>query len=146
MITVNPYLMFNGNCEEAFSFYKKVLKKECSHLSRFKEQPENPECKILDEDKEKIMHISLDLDENSSIMGCDIPSNSHGPSVVGNNFSLSLNISSKEEADRIFKELAQGGEICMPMAETFWGSYFGMVMDKYNINWMISFYKNLDNH
>jgi len=138
MATTNTYLNFNGNCEEAFSFYKSVFGGEFSYLGRFAEMPESEDYKVPEEDKSKIMHISLPIGA-STLMGSDVGGEWAPTFIQGNNFSISITADSKEEADRLFKELADGGQITMPLESTFWGDYFGMLTDKFGINWMLSF-------
>lgn len=142
MATINPYLHFLGSCEEAFNFYKSVFGGEFSYVGRYDEMPENPEYPISETDKQKIMHISLPISQETVLMGSD--TGVHGPpnNVVGNNISISAGATSKEEADRIFNRLAEGGKITMPIADMFWGDYFGMCTDKFDINWMVVFGPN----
>lgn len=139
MTTVNVYLTFDGNCEEAFNFYQAVFNKEVSMMNRFAEMPDSPEFTIPEDHKNRIMHVTLPISEETNIMGSDtIPG--FGPGLtVGNNFSLSINPESKAHADEVFQKLSEGGEITMPMSDTFWGAYFGTVRDKFGINWMINF-------
>lgn len=139
----NVYLNFNGNCEEAFNFYKTVFEKEFSYLSKFKDIPEGEDkSKMHPDDAEKIMHVSILLTENCAIMGSDTGTEWAKHYVQGNNFSISLNADSIQEADKIFNALSAGGQITMPMNKTFWGDYFGMCTDKFGINWMMSFNEN----
>ena len=139
MATVNAYLNFEGTCEEAFHFYRSVFGGEYGYVGRYSEMPsEEP---LPEEDKQKIMHMSLPIG-NTVLMGSDSAGQWGGNTVVGNNVSLSINTNSREEADRIFKGLSNGGTVTMPMNETFWGSYFGMFTDKYGINWMVSYDQN----
>ena len=139
MATVNVYLTFEGNCEEAFNFYKKVFGNEFLMMSRFNEMPESPEYSVAESDKNRIMHVTLPIGGDTVLMGSDTASN-HGPElVVGNNFSISISPDSKADADKYFKALANGGKVTMPMQDAFWGSYFGMLTDKFGINWMINF-------
>jgi PhnB protein len=139
MTTVNVYLTFDGNCEGAFNFYKSVLGGEFSSLNRFSEMPPDPNYPVPDADKDKLMHISLPVSKETAIMGSDAPLGFGAPLVKGNNFTLSLNPDSREEADRIFGGLSQGGKVGQEMAEMFWGSYFGMFVDKFGVNWMVNF-------
>jgi len=135
---VNVYLIFNGNCEEAFNFYKEAFGKEFEMISRFKEMPPvNGQPAVPEEDADKIMHISLPIDGDSVLMGSDIGAGSSGNYTTGNNFSVSVSTETRSEADRIFTELSAGGEITMKMEDTFWGEYFGMFTDKFGIGWMI---------
>ncbi|OIQ27728.1 MAG: VOC family protein [Bacteroidetes bacterium MedPE-SWsnd-G2] len=138
MITANTYLTFNGNCEAAFNFYKSVFGGDFDFIGRYKEMPNDPNCEVNPEDAEKIMHVSLRIG-GSTIMGSDTGGEWAANYKAGNNFSISLNAESKEEADRLFKALSEEGSITMPMNTTFWGSYFGMFTDKFGIQWMMSF-------
>ena len=136
MIKLNPYLNFDGNCEEAFNFYKTIFGGEFSYFSRMSEM-QNEE--IPEGDKNLIMHVSLPIG-NDILMGSDVPSEMKSQFKSGNNNYISLSPNSREEADRLFNELSSGGEIEMPMAEMFWGDYFGSFRDKYGIWWMINYY------
>jgi len=141
MASLNTYLTFNGNCEEAFDFYKSVFGGEYPHVGRFKEMPPDPRFKLSEGDMEKIMHISLPIGKNSILMGSDTAAEWSSSFRVGNNFSISITTESKDEADRLFQELSINGKVTMPMNQTFWGSYFGILSDQFEINWMISFVK-----
>lgn len=138
MTVINIYLTFDGNCEEAFEYYKTVFNKEFSDVNRFSEMPPSEDMTIADADKNKLMHISMPISSETVLMGSDMIEGFGPPLVVGNNFSISVRPDSREEADRIFNALSDGGEVTMPMDETFWGAYFGMTTDKYGIAWMIN--------
>jgi len=140
MITVNPYLYFNGNCEEAFNFYKSVFEVEFQYVGRYKDVPQT-ERHIFQEQDNKILHISLPISKQTILMGSDNVE-VHKEVMAYSNFSLSINTDKKEEADKLFKKLSKGGKIRLPMNETFWGSYYGVVNDKFGINWKISFEAN----
>jgi PhnB protein len=143
MTTVNVYLNFDGNCEEAFSFYKSVFGGEFPYIGRYKDMPaEEGRPPLPKEMENKIMHISLQISKETIIMGSDIGGEWASTFKQGNNFTLSLNTDSKEEADRLFLGLSAGGKVTMPLNLTFWGDYFGMFTDKFGINWMISFNTN----
>lgn len=139
MATVNTYITFNGFCEEAFLFYKSVFGGEFSYLGRFKDMPipEGHTCPAGEADK--IMHVSLPISKETSIMGSDSFESFGNETIYGNNFSLSLNTQSKEEADKLFSALSASGKITMPMENTFWNAYFGTFTDKFGINWMVNF-------
>lgn len=139
MTSVNPYLTFNGNCEEAFNFYRSVFGGEFQMLGRFAEMPPSDEYEISEEDAQKVMHVSLPISTESTLMGSDTVGEWGKDFAQGNNFSISIGTDGKEEADRLFGGLSEGGEARMPMNQTFWGSYFGMLTDKFGINWMVSF-------
>ena len=139
MTTINTYLTFNGNCEEAFNFYKAVFGGEFAHVGRFKEMPDDPRFLIAEEDKNKIMHMSYPINKEAVLMGSDTGGEWASNFKQGNNFSISINTDSQKEADRLFNSLSENGKIIMPMEKTFWGSYFGMFTDQFGIQWMVSF-------
>jgi PhnB protein len=140
MKTINPYLNFSGDTEEAFNFYRSIFGGEFVGLTRFKDTPE--EGKLSDLEKEKIMHISMPVGKQNILMATDALESMGHKVTAGNNFHLSVEADSKEEADKIFKGLSNGGKSTMPMQNTFWNSYFGMLTDKFGIQWMISYTKN----
>lgn len=143
MATTNSYLTFNGNCEEAFNFYKSVFGSEFTYIGRFGEMPSSDEYQVPDTYKDKIMHVSLPIGQ-SILMGSDVGGEWTPTFVQGNNFSVSITADSKDEADKIFNALAENGKITMPLDHTFWGDYFGMLTDKFGINWMMSFADQAD--
>ena len=136
MLSINPYLTFNGNCEEAFNFYKSVFGGEFPYVGRFKDMPSDHP--VSDEQKEKIMHISLPISKETTLMGSDSSAEFGQATVIGNNFSISINADSAEEARRVFEGLSAGGKVTMPLDKTFWGALFGMFTDKFGINWMVN--------
>jgi PhnB protein len=142
MTTINPYLTFNGNCEQAFNFYKSVFGGEFPYVGRFSEMPPQEGFEIPEEMKNQIMHISLPISEETILMGSDAGEDWGPKNVVGNNISISISTSSKEEADRLFEKLSEGGQVTMPIESTFWGDYFGMCIDQFDINWMVGFNEN----
>ncbi|RYD55539.1 MAG: VOC family protein [Sphingobacteriales bacterium] len=140
MASVNVYLNFNGNCEEAFNFYKSVFGGEFPYLGRFKDMPPQEGMKPMEgAEAERIMHVSLPISKETMLMGSDTGGEWSASFKPGNNFSISINADSKEEADKLFNGLAQGGQVTMPLNNTFWGDYFGMLVDKFGINWMMSY-------
>ncbi|MCW5907566.1 MAG: VOC family protein [Chitinophagales bacterium] len=138
MTTVNIYLTFNGNCEEAFNFYQSVFGGSFGYIGRFKDMPAEGGKPLPLEDAEKIMHVSLPISTETILMGSDTGSEWAANFVQGNNFSISVNTNSTQEADRIFSGLSAGGQITMPLSKTFWSAYFGMLTDKFGINWMVN--------
>ena len=142
MTTVNVYLNFDGQCEEAFEFYKSVFGGEFSYIGRFNEMPQDENNKLSESDGNKIMHVSLPISAETNLFGSDTVGAWSPKLVQGNNYSISINASSKEEADRLFNGLSAGGKVTMPLENTFWGAYFGMFTDKYGINWMVNFDEN----
>jgi PhnB protein len=140
MTTVNVYLTFNGNCEEAFLFYKSVFCVEIPYLGRFKDMPPQEGIPPLPKEMEdKIMHVSIPVSKETMIMGSDTGGEWAPTFVQGNNFSISITTDTKDEADRLFRELSEGGKVTMPLETTFWGDYFGMFIDKFGVNWMVSY-------
>jgi len=139
MASVNLYLNFNGNCEEAFNFYKAAFGGEFQYIGRFNEMPPSDEYKMSESDAQKIMHVSLPVGEGTVLMGSDTGGEWAPSFVQGNNFSVSINTGGKEEADKLFNSLSDGGKVTMPLSKTFWSEYFGMFTDKFGINWMVSF-------
>jgi PhnB protein len=142
MASINPYLIFNGNCEEVFLFYQSVFGGEFPYIGKFKDMPPAEGNSVLSEaDGNKIMHVTLPIGDGSVLMGSDSNSAS-GDVAFGQNVSLSINAKSKEEADKLFNGLSAGGTVTMPMNQAFWGAYFGMFIDKFGINWMVNFDEN----
>lgn len=141
MAAVNPYFTFNGTCEEAFNFYKSVFGGEFKLISRFKDMPPMPGVgELPDNLKERIMHISLPISKETILMGSDA-NPMMGSVITGQHLSVSVNADSKEEAGKIFNGLAAGGKITMPIGDMFWGAYFGMLTDKFDIIWMVNYDK-----
>ncbi len=139
MATINPYLTFNGNCEEAFNFYKSVFGGEFPYIGKFKDMPPSEGQQISEADGEKIMHVSLPIGKETILMGSDSSAQWGHATVIGNNISISINADNEEEANKIFNALSSGGNVTMPMNKTFWGAYFGMLIDKFGINWMMNY-------
>jgi PhnB protein len=145
MAKINPYLNFNGNTEEAFNFYKSVFGGEFATLMRFGDMPgcdEMPEGNQISEaDKEKIMHIALPIGDDV-LMATDALESMRQNLSEETRFSISISADSRDEADRIFNGLSDGGKVEMPLGDTFWGAYFGMLYDKFGIRWMVNYDKN----
>ncbi len=139
MARLNPYLNFHGNTEEVFNFYKSVFGGEFSTVMRFKDIP--AEMQGPGANPEDIMHISLPISRETVLMGSDW-SDFMGKMNPGNNFAISVQTDSEEEAQRIFDKLSDGGNVGMPMSKTFWGAYFGMCHDKYGTSWMVDYSKD----
>jgi PhnB protein len=135
MATINPYLNFKGNTEEAFNFYKAAFGAEFSILQRFSDTPHG--SNMPEDLREKIMHVSLPIGANV-LMGTDVVGEMEETCVVGNNVSISISTDSEAEADQLFQDLSAGGKIVMPLEKAFWGAYFGMFIDKFGINWMVN--------
>lgn len=139
MKKINPYLNFNGNTEEAFNFYKSVFGGEFRMLMRFKDTPDAGN--IPADIQNQIMHVALPLGKDNVLMGTDAPESMGFNLKVGNNVHIAIHTDSREEADKLFNGLSAGGNVQMPMADQFWGDYYGAFTDKFGINWMISYNK-----
>jgi PhnB protein len=137
MTTINPYINFNGNAEEAFMFYKSVFGGEFTEIKRFKDLS-NSEFPVAENDADKIMYIALPIG-NSLLIANDVPESMGRTNERENRSKISVHTESKEEAERIFNGLSAGGEVEMPIADSPWGSYFGMFRDKYGIEWTVEF-------
>ena len=137
MALINPHINFNGNAEEAFTFYKSVFGGEFASVIRFKDL-RSSQFPVDHKEENKIMHIALPIGGNV-LMANDVPQ-SMGPTNENENRSkISISAESREEADSLFDGLSAGGQVEMPMADSPWGSYFGMFRDKYGIEWMVDY-------
>jgi PhnB protein len=131
---VQPYLFFNGNCEEAVEFYRKALGAEVLFKMRFSESPEpHPPGMVPPGFEKKIMHTSFRIGE-TTVMASDGCANEK-PKFEG--FSLSLSVRTEAEADRAFAALTEGGQVQMPLTKTFWSPRFGMLTDRFGVGWMV---------
>jgi len=137
MALINPHINFNGNAEEAFTFYKSVFGGEFAMIMRFKDM-ESPEFPVADHEANKIMHIALPIGQNV-LMANDVPESMGRTNENENRSKIAISAESREEADQLFNGLSAGGTVEMPMEDSPWGSYFGMFRDKYGIEWMIDF-------
>lgn len=138
MTTTNPWINFNGNAEEAFTFYKSVFGGEFAKITRFKDIA-SAEFPVAEKDENKIMHIALPIGEGSVLIANDVPEFMGKVNENENRSKISVGTESKEEADRLFNGLSAGGQTEMPMSDSPWGTYFGMFRDKYGIEWVIEF-------
>ncbi len=137
MALINPHINFNGNAEEAFTFYKSVFGGEFANIMRLKDLS-SPEFPVAEIDANKILHIALPIGKNV-LMGNDVPESMGKVNENENRSKISISAESKEEADTLFNGLSAGGQVEMPIADSPWGSYFGMFRDKYGIEWMVDF-------
>ncbi|PQV64132.1 PhnB protein [Abditibacterium utsteinense] len=131
---IQPYLMFNGRCEEAAEFYRDQLGAQITMMMRFSEMPEEEKSHVLPGMDNKIMHTSLQIGDTTVMMSdgmCDDKTKFEG-------FSLSITVADQAEAERIFAPLSEGGEVQMPLAPTFWSPYFGMATDRFGVSWMVT--------
>jgi len=134
---MHPYLNFDGKAEEAFNHYKSVFGGEFTFFARMSDAPESD--KLAEAEKNRVMHVALPINEHTILMASDcVPSAGH-VLTEGNNMYINLQAESREDADRLFNGLSAGGTIEMPMADMFWGDYFGSFKDRFGIQWMVNF-------
>ena len=141
MALINPHINFNGNAEEAFTFYKSVFGGEFARIVRFKDVASS-EFPISEKEENKIMHIALPIGKSNVLMANDVPESMGKTNENEHRSKISISTESKEEADKLFNGLSAGGQIEMPISDSPWGSYFGMFRDKYGIEWMVDFDPN----
>ena len=144
MAQINPHINFNGNAEEAFTFYKSVFGGEFAMIVRFKDMS-SPEFPVAENEANKIMHIALPIGKNV-LMANDVPEIMGRTNENENRSKISISAESKEEADKLFNGLSEGGQVEMPIADSPWGSYFGMFRDKFGIEWMVDFDPKYNGH
>jgi PhnB protein len=135
MATINPYINFDGNCEEAFKFYKSVFGGEFTDLNRYNEMPNASELSAAEANR--IMHVALPIGGDTVLMGSDSPPGM-GEASIGSNIQISIQTTNDAETDRLYNGLSANGQITMPLDKTFWGARFGMWVDKFGIQWMIN--------
>ena len=143
MAQINPHINFNGNAEEAFTFYKSVFGGKFAMIVRFKDLDlSNSEHPLSENDANKIMHIALPISKGNVLMGNDVPEIMGQVNENENRSKISISAESKEEADKLFNGLSAGGTVEAPIGDSPWGSYFGMFRDKYGIEWIVDFSPN----
>ncbi|HEX4535174.1 MAG TPA: VOC family protein [Rhizomicrobium sp.] len=130
---ISPYLNFDGNCREAFELYAKVMGGKDLHIMTFKDMPPDENMPLTDDQKKMVMHARF-IVGGDTIMGSDSPGRYNKPQ----GYAISIGVDTPEEADRIFAALAEGGDVGMPIAETFWAKRFGMVTDRFGTHWMVN--------
>lgn len=132
-LSVQPYLFFNGRCEEALNFYRDAIGADTQIVMRFKDSPQ-PHKDAMAEDGDKVMHATITIGETMLLASdgeCEGAAKFEG-------FSLAINVPDESEADRVFNALAKGGKVEMPLTPTFWAPKFGMLADKFGVGWMVS--------
>lgn len=140
MAQINPHINFNGNAEEAFTFYKSVFGGEFAKIMRFKDLA-SAGFEVSEKEANKIMHIALPIGK-TVLMANDVPESMGRTNENENRSKIVISAASKEEANKLFNGLSAGGQIEMPIGDSPWGSYFGMFRDKYGIEWMVDFDPN----
>lgn len=139
MAQINPYIHFNGNAEEAFTFYKSVFGGEFALIIRFKDMPGDLNNQTSEAEANKIMHIALPIGKYDVLMASDTPEFMGKHNENETRSKISISAESREEADKLFNGLSVGGQVEVPIADSSWGSYFGMLRDKYGIEWIVDF-------
>ena len=140
MPTLHPYFNFDGKAEEAFLFYESVFGTKIAMISRMNEAPGLDD--LPENERNRVMHVSMPINDKTILMASDIlPSKGH-KYVEGTNINISITPESREQADEYFNKFAAKGTVDMPMADAFWGDYFGMVTDEFGIKWLISYNKH----
>jgi PhnB protein len=141
MASVSTYLNFPGQTEEAFLFYQSIFGGDfMGGVSRFGDMPPDDNMPPLSESlKNQVLHVCLPIMGGFRLMGSDAPQEMGFTVNKGNNVYISLAPDSREEADRLFAALSEGGEITMPLGDMFWGAYFGSCTDKFGVQWMVNF-------
>jgi PhnB protein len=140
MARTSTYLNFMGKTEEAFLFYKSIFKTEfASPIHRMRDVPAAPGMPELGEkEKDLVMHVELPIVGGHVLMGTDALESMGHSLTFGNNFSINLEPDTREEAQRLFTALAQGGKVTMDLQDMFWGAYFGTLVDQYGVQWMVN--------
>ncbi|MFD2614442.1 VOC family protein [Paenibacillus gansuensis] len=135
MSSLNPYLVTNGNGKEAVEFYKDALSAEVVIVQTFGEAPQDPNYPVAEEAKDRIMHATLRFGESLLMLSDTFPGMPH---QIGNHVTIALNVNDAESAKNMFHKLQQGGEVLMPIQETFWSPAYGMVKDKFGVTFHVS--------
>jgi PhnB protein len=138
MALINPHVNFNGNAEEAFTFYRSVFGGEFAKIIRFKDLA-SPEFPVAEKEENKIMHIALPIGKSNMLMANDVPEIMGRTNENENRSKIVINTANKEEADKLFNGLSAGGQIEGPIGDAPWDTYFGCFRDKYGIEWMVVF-------
>lgn len=138
MATINPYIHFNGNAEEAFTFYKSVFGGEFTKFMRYKDLS-SAQYPIPERDANRLMHVVLPIGKSTALVGSDVLEMMGHVTENDNRNAISLSTETRDEADKLFNGLSAGGKVEMPIADGPLGSYFGMFADKYGIEWMVDY-------
>jgi len=138
MALINPYIHFNGNAEEAFTFYKSVFGGEFAKISRYKDIS-SPAYPVPENDANRIMHITLPVGKSNVLMASDVLESRGQVTENDNRNTIFISAESEGEADKLFNGLSAGGNVEMPIAYGPWGNYFGMFADKFGVQWMVDF-------
>ncbi len=138
-VKLNNYLSFDGKCAEAFALYEKAFNVTVLSSCTYGQEEEMAK-NLPEEDKKKILHCYMPINEHVALMGADIVEGCGGVKLaIGNNMSINISPSTEDEAKRIFTVLSEGGKVIMPLEKTFWNALYGMFVDKFGISWMINY-------
>ncbi len=141
----NPFIFFNGNCEQAFNSYKQIFGGDFTKFIRYNDtQHKEGVPAVPQEMGNQLRHISLPLNNDTVLMGCDNADEWNAEMIMGSNVRISITTDSRDEADRLYNALAEGGTEKALMSDTFWGSYYGSLIDKFGVHWMIEYPGNTD--
>ena len=135
MLNAEPYLIFNGECREAFAFYEKVFDAQIAYICQYKDLP--PDQAVDEKDADRVLHALLPISKQVKLMGADTPTGMEH--ISGNNIWLTLNAESAEEAQCVFDRLSEGGTVECPLDKTFYATLYGMLTDRFGIGWMVSY-------
>jgi PhnB protein len=138
MARVNTYLNFQGQTEEAFTFYAETFGTEVTMVSRYSDMPEMGPGELPPEERNMVMHAELPITAGHVLMATDMLRSMGQETRIGNNTTLCVDVDSTEEADRLYAALSKGGSEGSPMADMPWGAYWGVTLDRYGIRWMIN--------
>jgi len=136
---IHGYLNFDGKAEEAMRLYERVLGGKLTDIHRFGSMPPQEGFELTPEQENYVLHVALQLPDGQMLMASDMIAGVGPERVVGTNYSISVHPDSRQEADRIFNGLAEGGTVTMPMGDQFWGDYFGSLTDRFGVNWMVNY-------
>ncbi len=134
---INPYLNFQGKAEEAMTFYAEALGGKLTEIHRFSSMPNAAD--LPEAARNLVMHVGVELPNGLTLMASDTMEGFGPPFVAGTNMSISVHPASKEDADRFFGALSEGGEVTMPLEDQFWGDYYGACTDRFGVQWMINY-------
>lgn len=137
ILGINPYLIFDGNGQEAITFYEEAVKAKVLHIQTFGEMPENPDYPIPDEAKNRVLHAHLKIADSDLMISDTFPGQ---PYQLGSQVTISITTTDIEVTKKIFGKLEEGGQVSMPLQETFWSPSYGTVTDKFGITWHVSTY------
>ncbi len=138
MARVNTYLNFQGQTEEAFTFYAKAFGTDVAMLTRFSDMPAAGPAELADDERDLVMHAELPITGGHVLMATDMLRSMGQETRIGNNTTICLDVDSRDEADRLYGLLADGGSEAAPMADMPWGAYWGVTLDRYGIRWMVN--------